>query len=136
MLKEYKNIILHNSKDDLYILYKCLLKIHQTDDKISNIIFKTINIKIKNIIFNNYEYEDNKIDICKLLDEYYYVINKEKELLSYRNIIENKFRNILKNKDYIIINNKKIMFKEMTFKDFVEENTKEKKYKKLYITNI
>lgn len=33
--QEYKKIILHNSKNDVFILHKCLLKIHNSDDKIS-----------------------------------------------------------------------------------------------------
>lgn len=128
------NIVLYDSKDKLSILYKCLLKNHHCDDKISIIIFKTIKIKTKNYNFNNYEI--NNINIIELLNEYYYVIDKEKEILNYKNIIENKFKNILKNKDYIIIDNKKIMFKEICFKDFVEEKMKEKNLKRLYITNI
>lgn len=128
------NIVLYDSKDKLSVLYKCLLKNHYCDNEISIIIFKTIKIKVQNHIFNNCKI--NNTNIIELLNEYYYVIEKEKEILNYKNVIENKFKNILKNKDYIIVDNKKIMFKEIYFKDFIEENIKEKNIKRLYITNI
>jgi DNA polymerase III epsilon subunit-like protein len=132
--KGNNNIILHNSKNDLYILYRCLLKIYICDDNLSSIIFKTININEKDK--NNNNSNEDKINISNLLDKYYDIINKEEEILKDKNIIENEFKKFLKNDDYIIINNKKIIFKEITIKDFFEENIKKEKYKKLHIINI
>lgn len=157
--KKYENIVLHNSKNDVYILYKCLLKIHKCDDKISSIVFKFVididkcidkksendinnRIFIKNFrdILKNVDdfcfYNNGRKNISNIIDEYYNIINEEKELLKRKNIIENEIENIFKNKNYIIVNNKKIMFKEITFKEFIEENITKKQYKKLYITNI
>lgn len=155
--KKYENIVLHNSKNDVYILYECLLKMHKSDDKISSIIFKIV-IDISNKSVNRKSENDNKVfiknfkDILKnvdefcyyknrknnisdIINEYYNVINEEKKILKRKNVIENQIENILKNKNYIIVNNKKIMFKEITFKDFIEENIMKKQYKKLYITD-
>ena len=50
-------------------------------------------------------------------------------------IIEDKIKKFLKNDDYAIVDNKKITYKEITLKNFFEENIK-KKYKKIYITDI
>lgn len=132
--KGNNNIILHNSKNDLYILYRCLLKIYICDNNLSSIIFKTININEKDK--NNNNSNEDKINISNLLDKYYDIINKEKEILKDKNIIENEFKKFLKNDDYIIVNNKKIIFKEITIKDFFEVNIKKEKYKKLHIINI
>jgi DNA polymerase III epsilon subunit-like protein len=128
---EYKNDILNNSKYDIFILYKCLLKIHKCDDKISSIIFKSININEKNEDHN----EDEKINFSNILSEYYNIINKEKEILNNKMIIEDEIKKLLKNKDYVIIDNKKITYKEITLKNFLEENIKNN-YKKIYITDI
>lgn len=128
---EYKDDILNDSKHDIYILYKCLLKIHKCDDKISSIIFKYININEK----NKNDSEDKKIKLSNLLNEYYNIINKEKEILNHKMIIEDKIKKFLKNDDYVIVDNKKITYKEITLKNFFEENIK-KKYKKIYITDI
>lgn len=124
---EYKN----NSKQDISILYKCLLKIHKCDDKISSIILKSINVNEK----NKDDSEDKKIKLSNLLNEYYNIINKEKEILNHKMIIEDKIKKFLKNNDYVIVDNKKITYKEITLKNFFEENIK-KKYKKIYITDI
>jgi DNA polymerase III epsilon subunit-like protein len=143
-----KNIIPHNSKNDVYILYKCLLKIHNCDDEISSIIFKiVINTNIgeknknsaNNQIFINYfkdilknidEFCFNKnikVNISDLVDKYYNIINEEKDLLKRKSIIKDEIKNSLKENNYIIVGNKKIMFKEITIKE---------KYKKLYIIDI
>jgi DNA polymerase III epsilon subunit-like protein len=155
--KEYDNIILHNSKNDVFILHKCLLKTYNSDDKISSIILKIttnkdikkkyeidINNKIfikdfKDILKNVDEFcfhKNRKTNISNLIDEYYNIINEEEKILKRKNKIENEFKIYLKNDNYIIINNKKIIFKEITFKDFIEENIIKKEYKKLCIIDI
>ena len=131
LLNENEQINLNNSKNNLYILYKCLLKIHKCDDKISFIIFKSMNIDEK--IDNNNE--DSKIILSNLLNEYNEIINKEKEILNHKMIIENQIKKFLKSDDYLIINNKKISYKEITLKTFFEENIN-KDYKKIYITDL
>lgn len=122
---------LNNSKNNLYILYKCLLKIHKCDNRISFIIFKSMNIDEKNDNGNG----DSKIILSNLLNEYNEIINKEKDILNHKMIIENEIKKFLKSDEYLIINNKKIFYKEITLKTFFEENIN-KDYKKIYITDL
>lgn len=139
-LKHISQTLLNEEENDfnnnLHILYKCLLKLYNCDGQISSIIFKNININEKNKMEKINKSDIEKINISILLDKYYYIISKEKEILKQKNIIENMFKKILKSKDYIISDNKKIMFKEITFKDFIEENIIKKQYKNLCITDV
>lgn len=113
-----KNIVLHNSKNDVYILYKCLLKIHECDDRISSIILKNI----INDKFSDKKYKDdinNKIfikefkDILKNADDFciYNTIRKEnKEIKSCINKINENFKKLSKNLDLyknMLLENKK-----------------------------
>lgn len=84
---------------------------------------------------NNNDDGDSKIILSNLLNEYNEIINKEKDILNHKMIIENEIKKFLKSDEYLIINNKKISYKEITLKTFFEENIN-KDYKKIYITDL
>ena len=160
----------HDAKNDVEILYKCLLKIHNDNDKISSIVLSIIkrNVCNKNIFIPKCEtistlknFDENcilniencilnieNIDEANLIKIYKDILEKEKEISKYKNMIRNRLIDILNNNDnYLCIDGEETFLNEYTFKqldckelkdanpDIYNKYTKEVKYKRLIIKN-
>lgn len=151
----------HNAKNDVENLNNCLLKIHKNNENITSTILKLINnnkneedlflLEYKNILENFNEFcnlDIKNIDINKseYINIYIDVLEKEKEISKYKNIIKDKIINLLKgNNNHIYINNKEILLNEYNMKqldskrikdsypDIYNECVKEIKYNKIII---
>lgn len=151
----------HNAKNDVENLNNCLLKIHKNNENITSTILKLINnnkneedlflLEYKNILENFNEFCNlyiKNIDVNKseYINIYIDVLEKEKEISKYKNIIKDKIINLLKgNNNHIYINNKEILLNEYNMKqldskkikdsypDIYNECVKEIKYNKIII---
>lgn len=151
----------HDAKNDVENLNNCLLKIHKNNEEISSIVLKSIkNNNYKEDIFLS-EYESilkNFNDICILdtkninvnelncIKIYKDILEKEKEISKYKNIIKNKVIELLNNNNnYLCINDEEISLNEYNMKqldskkikdehpDIYNKYIKDVKYKKLII---
>jgi hypothetical protein len=151
----------HDAKNDVENLYNCLLKIHGNNENITFIILKLIKnnkheddlflLEYKNILENfnefcNLDLKNIDINKSKCINLYKDILEKEKEISKYKNIIKDKIINLLKsNNNHLYINNKEILLNEYNMKqldskkikdnypDIYNECIKEIKYNKIII---
>lgn len=151
----------HNAKNDVENLNNCLLKIHKNNEKIAFTILKLVKnnkheedlflLEYKNILENfnefcNLDLKNIDVDKSKYINLYKDVLEKEKEISKYKNIIKDKIINLLKsNNNHLYINNKEVLLNEYNMKqldskkikdnfpDIYNECIKEIKYNKIII---
>lgn len=155
----FKNLYMefHDAKNDVENLYNCLLKIHKNNDKIISIVINIIEtnnnensgflLEYKNILenFNEFcNFDKTHINDADYINIYKDILDKEKEILKYKNTIKSKIINLLeKNNNYLDIDNKEIFLNEYNMKqlnskmikdnypDIYDKCIKNIKYKKI-----
>jgi hypothetical protein len=153
--------VFHNAKNDVENLNNCLLKIHKNNENITSIILKLIKnnkheddlflLEYKNILENfnefcNLDLKNIDDDKSKYINLYKDILEKEKEISKYKNIIKDKIVNLLNsNNNHLYINNKEVLLNEYNMKkldskkikdnypDIYNKCIKEIKYNKIII---
>lgn len=152
----------HNAKNDVENLYNCLLKVHDNNEKITSKILKIIKknnkdeedlflLEYKNILENfnefcNFDVKNIDINELEYINLYENVLQKEKEISKFKNMIKDKIIKLLKdNNNYLYSNNKEVLLNEYNMRkidskkikdkypDIYNECIKEIKYNKIII---
>lgn len=139
----FQNDILdfHDAKNDVYNLYKCLLKIHKNNEEIVCLVLKSIKnnkyekdkflLEYKSILDNfnefcNFDKITITTDNSKYIELYQKILEKEKEISKYKNIIKDRIIDLLKNNgNHLYVNNKEISLNEYTMKNLNSKEIKD-----------
>lgn len=133
----------HNAKNDVENLYNCLLKVHDNNEKITSKILKIIKknnkdeedlflLEYKNILENfnefcNFDVKNIDINELEYINLYENVLQKEKEISKFKNMIKDKIIKLLKdNNNYLYSNNKEVLLNEYNMRQIDSKKIKDK----------